>query len=218
MKKIDLIRKRFGKLTVLSYAGVNQSKKSMWLCKCDCGNEKVIRGNDLQTGNTQSCGCIHSEQVAERNRQTAKKNDNAITKTRLYSIWRGMVKRCHNPSYREFKYYGGRGIKVCDEWRKFKNFYDDMFGTYDDTLTIERLDVNGDYCKDNCMWATREEQANNRRGNVFITVDGITDTVSRTCRRYNVKYSVVSTRLRNGWEPERAIKTPIKKHIKSKGA
>lgn len=218
MRAIDLIGKKFGKLVVLSYVGVNQNKKRTWLCECECGNTKVVRGNDLQTGNTQSCGCIHSNQVAERMRKTRIYKERNITKTRFYSIWHGMIRRCHNPNYREFKYYGGRGIKVCDKWRKFKNFYDDMLGTYNDTLTIERLDVNGDYCKENCVWATCEEQANNRRGNVFITVDGVTDTVSRTCKRYNVNYPTISARIRNGWEPEKAIKTPIKQCIKPNGA
>lgn len=184
----DMIGRRFGLLTVVSIEPDRNGKKgTYWICRCDCGIIKSVRNDALR--HRKSCG-RHS-----KNRKHGK------TYSAAWYSWQNMIRRCREPKNPAYKNYGGRGIKVCNQWMKFENFYADM-GDPPDGMTIERLDVDGDYEPNNCRWATYVEQNNNRRDNRRIEIDGKINTLSEWCREYGQPYGRVARRLSQGW-PER---------------
>lgn len=164
-KMIDLTNKRFGRLSVISKYGHTAYGRITWLCGCDCGNECIVSGDSLKSGKTRSCGCIRKE---------GNQTTHGMSYTKLYNSYRAMKERCHLPSHVAYKNYGGRGITVCEVWRNsFEAFADwSMANGYKDGLTIDRIDVNGNYEPTNCRWATRKEQANNTRKNNISKKEG----------------------------------------------
>lgn len=153
MKLIDLTRQTFGRLTVIERTGTSCDRQPLWRARCECGNAVIVRGPHLRSGKIKSCGCFHLEQIT-----THRQTDQPI-----YRTWAMMLQRCRNPDYTHYHHYGGRGVCVCEAWLTFEGFYQDMGPTWRPGLTLDRIDVDGNYTPDNCRWATRAVQSRNRR-------------------------------------------------------
>jgi len=199
MLRRDLTGRRFVRLLVIRYE--IRRPISAWVCKCDCGVTKEIAAGNLVNGRTTSCGCLF--------RETKWAQTHGLAHTPIHNVWATMKARCSNPKHNSFHTYGGRGIKVCDRWLKFENFYEDMGASYTKGLTIDRIDNNKGYYKENCRWATQEEQQNNRSDNHLITHKGRTMTLSRWAREIGLQPGVLSLRVRRKWDIERALTTPL---------
>lgn len=204
-KTKNLIGKKFGRLKVIKYVGKDENKQRIWLCKCDCGKEKRVSTRYLTSGDTKSCGCLLSDTSREYYSKLNKTH--GMTHTRLYTKWRGMIDRCYNKNTNGYNNYGGRGIKVCDEWKNnFENFYDWAIKTgYKDGLTIDRINVNEDYSPSNCKWATVKEQANNKRNNCYLDYKGEKRTLKQWSEKLNVKYATLKCRKDKGWKNEEIL-------------
>lgn len=203
MKVNDLTGRRFGNLVVLGRRGSDNKGQSLWLCHCDCGVEKIVRGHDLK-GGVKSCGCSRKTSTGLYK--------HGLSYTRLHGLWRNVKDRCYNPRNKDFHNYGGKNVKMCDEWRTdFVSFYNWANANgYKEGLTLDRIDYNGDYCPENCRWATWLQQANNTRRNIHATINGEVKTVSEWCRIYGVNYRSVQSRIYKGIEPSIAITTPFR--------
>jgi len=167
---VNLTGKTFGRLTVIS-AAASRNKKTCWNCICVCGNKKVVSGGSLKRGKTRSCGCLQREAL-KKNRTTHGKS-----KTLTYGVWGAMKRRCYDEKNKHYKDYGGRGITVCERWHKFEYFLEDM-GEKPNGFSIERIDNNVGYFKENCFWASPLIQSRNTRRNVSITFRGETKTIA----------------------------------------
>jgi hypothetical protein len=201
MSCIDLIGKKFGKWTVISRAENSKSGQPMWVCKCDCGTVSKVFGNLLKGGHSKCCGCENKRNLKH-----------GLYKARLYRIWHKMIERCEWATGENKDNYQNRGITVCEEWRKnFVSFAEwALKNGYTDELSIDRIDVNGNYEPSNCRWATSKEQANNTRRNVHISYDGKTLTLSQWAKELNINYSCLYTRLHKmGWGVKKSFTEPI---------
>lgn len=201
MRKLanDLTGKKFGKLKVIGVHDTG-SRKTYYVCQCDCGNVKVVRADSLISGATKSCGCTKKEQ--DKTNLTAN-HRHKMSGTRIYETWQDMKRRCYNKQNARYDRYGGRGITVCQEWlNNFQSFYDWAINNgYSDNLTIDRIDNDGNYEPSNCRWSTVKEQCNNRSSNINITIGNTTKSLMSWCEIFNVDYKKVHARYqRNGYE------------------
>lgn len=191
----DLSGMKFGRLTVIDRAE-NKSGNTRWNCICKCGNKTKSHASSLISGKTKSCGCLGIKNA------TNSKIKHGNSKTKLYRIWSGMKKRCYNKKYDHFNNYGGKGIKVCDEWKNdfisFKNWA--LNNGYKEYLEIDRIDFNGNYEPNNCRFQNRTQQIRNRSNTVFIEFNFETKTLKEWCEIYNVNYKLVHSRYKKGWD------------------
>lgn len=200
----DLTGKTFGRLTVIRREGSNEQGRALWLCRCDCGVESIKQGKLLLNGHCRSCGCGERETRLEN----MTKNAHHQTGTRLYNIWSGMKQRCYYLDHVDYLNYGGRGIEVCEEWRNdflaFKKWSEE--NGYRDNLSIDRIDVNGNYEPSNCKWSTLKEQSRNKRDTLLLTVDGVTKPLVEWCELRNIPYATAYYRYHRGMSAENVLK------------
>lgn len=203
---------KFGNLLVIEEAGRNEHGNVIWKCKCDCGNDFYTTSTYLRRGFSTSCGCKTLQ------KKRASSTIHGMVGTKLYQRWQGMKQRCDNPTASKFHNYGGRGITYCKEWENFENFEKWALSSgYEDNLTLDRIDVNGNYEPDNCRWITNKEQQNNRRDNIYIPYKGVTKTLAEWSEITGKSYACLTYRYKAGWSAERIIETPIdKKHWSKK--
>lgn len=209
---IDLTGQKFGRLTVLcrgdDYIKPSGKRDPRWRCVCECGNIVEVIGYNLKRGKSTSCGCYRNECSSVRN-STHGDGREGKKRASLYNVWCAMRARCANPKSTYYKDYGGRGISVCEEWKcdyvAFKAWA--VSNGYSEGLTIDRIDVDGNYCPENCRWVDRVAQANNRRSNRLYTYNGETHNIGQWAKLYDIPYSKLHSRLYSGWDMERALFT-----------
>lgn len=208
----DLTGRRFGRLLVLSHAVNDKQNKAQWNCRCDCGNEKVVRASTLKRGHALSCGCFQREMLSKRKWEHGHTANGTTSKT--YKAWMLMKGRCFDRNNDSFKSYGGRGITVCERWLTFENFLADM-GIKPPGHTLERINNNRNYEPGNCRWATPREQANNRRNTVRLKFQNKTMTVSEWAQEVGLNRDLIALRLYYGWTVSRALTQPVGRYRKS---
>lgn len=201
---VDITGQVFGRLAVIGRSHVDDRGEIMWKCLCSCGNVTAARGSHLRDGKISSCGCLAKELSVTNN------TTHGMSKTSEYRIWRLMMTRCYNPNNWAYPMYGGRGIYVCESWHTFVPFYSDM-GPRPKDMTLERLDNNGHYVPENCVWADRKTQARNRRSSAHITINGETFTIAEWAEKLNMSHGALSYRLKSGWSDERIINEPLRR-------
>lgn len=204
-KQIDITGQRYGRLVPLYRVENDKYGRSAWMCQCDCGTRKVISANDMRSGKSRSCGCLEREnRLSIKNRS---KRTHQMHNTRIYHIWQGAKNRVFNKRDEHWPDYGGRGITMCKEWASsFECFRDWAFANgYSDDLTIDRIDVNGDYCPDNCRWATKADQQRNKRNNRYYTYNGKTQLIPAWAKEFGVTDSTIRSRIRRGISPEKVF-------------
>lgn len=188
----DLTGNKYYKLEVISQSET-LNKNARWLCRCDCGKETIVEGAKLRKSEIKSCGCSKLEFYVQA------MTDHGLSNTRLFNIWAKMRQRCYSPNFIDYPRYGARGIQICEEWNDFQTFYDWANNNgYNELLTIDRKDNDGNYSPLNCKWATMTEQSNNRRSNKHLTIDGETKTIAEWSRHSGVKYETMRSRISSG--------------------
>jgi hypothetical protein len=197
----DQVGRRFGRLVVVALVEQDASKENnhLWMFKCDCGNEKQARIKSVRSGKTSSCGCVFAEMMAARNTKHGLSSSSAT-----YRSWKDMRQRCMNESGGDWANYGGRGIAVCKEWDDFLVFLSDM-GERPQGMTLDRIDVNGNYSRQNCRWATPKTQANNKTSNKVLTLNGKTRTLQQWADETGIKRETIAARARAGMVDDKIL-------------
>lgn len=206
----DISGQKFGRLTVLYKSTIKSgtSREIKWLCKCDCGNYRLVNGGMLRNANTQSCGCLKIERIKGTN---TKHGNSTRTngQTSEYKAWSSMKDRCYNKNKHCYPDWGGRGIKVCERWlNNFENFLSDMGKKPSNKYSLDRIENSGNYEPTNCRWALKKQQANNTRYNKMVTYNGKTQSLALWCDELNLRYEMIQPRLVKGWTPEQAFTLP----------
>ena len=202
MKKLNLQGKIFGKLKVIKCGGKNKRGEIIWECLCECGNKTFVVGAKLNNGHTKSCGCLVKENHYIKHDKTG---------TRIYRIWNAMKNRCYNKKTLYYKDYGGRGIIVYEKWLNkengFMNFYNwSILNGYDDNLTIDRIDVNGNYEPSNCRWVDKKEQSSNTRKTTYYEFNKEKHTIKEWSEILNINYNTLRSRiLELNWSIEKSL-------------
>jgi hypothetical protein len=203
---------RFNRWVVISEIEIHNNR-SFVKCICDCGTVRLVRCDCL--GISKSCGCFSIEKAILTHTKHSHNRRISNGTTQEYNTWINMKNRCNNPKNTAYHNYGGRGIKVCDRWNgSFQNFIDDMGPKPSKFHTLDRIDNNRNYEKSNCKWATKREQANNRRTNKFIVIDGESISYAEAARRAGVSPLTISCRVRNGWDVDKILTGPRKNQYK----
>lgn len=208
--KLNLVGQKFNRLVVLSEYSIRTKWGAVkYLCKCSCGKEVIVSGTNLKSGNTKSCGCYAIEKITKRGHNNAKHMRSGSLTNKIYYQ---MISRCYKQQNEKYESYGKRGITVCDRWLKsFQNFYSDMGDKPIGDYSIERIDNNGNYCPENCKWATRTEQQNNKRTNHIIEYKGLKYTMANLCKVTGMKYELLHSRIHYAkWDIEKTLNTPLK--------
>lgn len=202
-KLADLAGMRFERLLALEQS-VSDARNRKWICLCDCGKKCVVTSYHLRSHKVKSCGCYR----VDFSREKAKTH--GMCYTRFYRIYASILTRVTNTNEPSYPRYGGRGIKICERWLSFDNFYEDMFPSYSKDLEIDRIDNDGDYEPSNCRWVTKKTNCNNRSTNRYETLFGETKTAAQWCEHFGIKFSTVFMRIRYGWSVEDAYSRPIR--------
>lgn len=211
----NLTGKKFGRWTVLKLSHIKRRSGGgdaiYWLCECECGTIKPVDEYHLNHGTSKSCGCLAKELSSKR------ETTHGLSHSRLYNIWQSIKKRCLNKKCARYNRYGGRGIIICQEWiNDFMNFYKWAINNgYNDNLSIERIDNDGNYEPNNCKWANPKTQARNRSNNHLITYNGETHCIAEWAEIIGIDRDIIDNRLKKKWTIERIFTTPVKR-IKSK--
>lgn len=201
----DITGIKFGRLLAIDLSHRDKKGRPYWNCICDCGNKRVVDIYSLKSGRTKSCSCLQKEKASN----SAYNKSHGMSFSPTYKSWESMYTRCTNPKSIGWKNYGGRGIKLSKRWMTFSNFLEDM-GERPEGKTLDRIDVNGNYCKENCRWSTPKHQGNNRRNNRRITHEGETKTVAEWADKMKVNRQVLLERFKMGWSVERTLTTPVR--------
>lgn len=208
----DFIGKRFNNVTVIGQdVRETHFNANHWVFICDCGKEFSDRPSRILSGHRKSCGC----------QKVARLITHGLNGDEFYHTWWSMMQRCYNKEHHNYQRYGGRGIVVCEAWQDPANFIQwarETIGHKKREMTVDRIDVNGNYCPENCRWATAKEQQNNMRTNRKMTIDGITKNITEWCTEYGISTQLANARMKAGMSFEEALKTPKRSPGRKKAA
>lgn len=198
--KEDVTGRKFGLLTAICFSYIKRTNQ-FWKFQCDCGKIKIMKLSSVKYQN-KSCGCINSGRFVKKH---------GLSLTKIYKAWSHMIDRCYKQKAKGYKNYGGRGISVCEEWKNnFQAFYDwSIINGYQDDLTIDRINNDGNYCPENCRWITIDIQSNNKSDNHYITFNGKTQTLTQWSHETNIKQPTIRQRLKRGWSIEKSLTTQL---------